>query len=128
MFEDQYREFLPQVPVFVSNINQKVWDKDAKHCLKIDISGLKKYPDFGNLYEQGADLYVDEDCFWFENINDMANQKLKEWIQANFGDDAIPYKYFTGGISWELLGTCAVDALELNKKPECGIVDIRSKV
>lgn len=61
LVQDFYDIYLPANPMFVSSIDVKVWDKDAKYCIKVDISNLNKYPDFGHLLDFGA--YFDENCF-----------------------------------------------------------------
>ena len=54
----------------------KVWDADAKFCLKIDISEMKKYPDFGYLIDFNA--YVDEDCLYWEDKAVQAMLRSKD--------------------------------------------------
>ena len=61
--------------MFVSSLKVKVWDPKAKYCMKVDISGLKKYPDFGHLIDFGA--YFDEECFWWEN-----EVELQHWLAS----------------------------------------------
>lgn len=39
-------KFLPKNPMFVSDMTAEVWNKHAKYCLKIDVSGLETYPDY----------------------------------------------------------------------------------
>ena len=68
LFETLYNKYLPTVPCFISDIEAKVWDANAKYCIKIDITGLNLYPDFGHLVDLGA--YYEEDSnddmnFWW---------------------------------------------------------------
>jgi len=60
-----YKQYLPENPMFLSSIKAKVWDPKAKWCMKVDVAGLKKYPDFGHLLDYGA--YFDDRCFWWED-------------------------------------------------------------
>lgn len=72
--EHFYKEFLPANPMFVSSLNASVWDNNSKFCMKIDITGLEKFPDFGHLLDYGA--YFDEECFWWEDEDELQRWKL----------------------------------------------------
>ncbi len=58
-FGGLYKKYLPKYPCFISNSNAKIWDDNSKYILKIDITGLELYPDFGHLVDFGA--YYDEE-------------------------------------------------------------------
>lgn len=106
--------------MFVSKIDADVWDSKSKFCMKIDITGLEKFPDFGHLLDYGA--YFDEECFWWED-----DEQLKKWLSSgdsvekrladfvlNECDDGMLYAAdFTGDLSFEILGTCAIDGSKL---------------
>lgn len=121
MFEDLYFNYLPAVPVFVSDINAKVWDPSAKYCIKLDISGIEKFPDFGNLVESGA-IYEDGYFYWKNEQSIKGSQALKKFIMNDLENMTLAEEDFTGDLSWELLGTCAVDGKKLNGR----IVDFRT--
>lgn len=131
LVQDFYDKYLPKNPMFVSSLKAKVWDKDAKHCMKVDISGMKKYPDFGHLIDFGA--YVDENCFWWENEdelrmwlngNDETKKRLADFVLNDLDDGILYADDFDGETSFEILGTCAIDGDLLTPEK---IVDVKSK-
>ena len=111
-----YNKFLPKNPLFVSALDAKVWDANAKWCMKIDISGLPKFPDFGHLLDFGA--YYDEDFFWWQDeyevrswlsSNDVYKRRLAHFILEDLDDMTLYAADFDGDTSFEVLGTCCVN-------------------
>ena len=66
VIEDFYEKYLPKNPMFVSDLNAEVWSKYSKYCMKIDVSGLKLYPDFGHLLDYCA--YHGDDAFYWSDF------------------------------------------------------------
>lgn len=117
--------------MFVSNLKAKIWDQNAKYCIKVDISGLQKYPDFGHLLDY--DAYFDENCFWWENeyevqqwlkSNDVTKRKLANFILNNLDDGVLWSDQFDGETSFNVLGTCVIDG---NLLTPDRVIEIRSK-
>lgn len=129
MVQEFYDKYLPSNPMFVSSLKAKVWDADAKYCLKIDISGMKKYPDFGHLIDFNA--YVDEDCFYWEDkavqamlhSKDQQQQRLAQFILNELDDGVLWAADFNGQLSFDLIGTCSVDGDLLDK---ARVIDIKA--
>ena len=116
--------------MFVSSLKAKVWDPKAKYCMKVDISGLKKYPDFGHLIDFGA--YFDEECFWWENevelqhwlaSIDETKRRLADFVLNQLDDGVLYAADFTGEMSFNILGTCAIDGNQLNANR---IIEVKS--
>lgn len=131
LVQDFYDIYLPANPMFVSSIDVKVWDKDAKYCMKVDISNLNKYPDFGHLLDFGA--YFDENCFWWQNTdelkrwlngNDKTKQRVAEWVLNELSDQTLYAEDFNGETSFDIFGTCAIDGDLLTNKI---IIDVKQK-
>ena len=125
-----YKQYLPKNPMFVSSLKAKVWDPKAKYCMKVDISGLKKYPDFGHLLDFGA--YFDEECFWWENevelqywlvSRDETKRRLADFVLNQLNDGVLYSADFTGEMSFNILGTCAIDGDQLNASR---IIEVKS--
>lgn len=114
MFEDLYAKLLPKVPVFITSEEKGPWDDDAKYIIKLDITGLKLYPDFGSLPDYGA--YEDETqsgniVFYWEDLDDeylQRNPKLLNFVSKK-RDYSFSARSFTGELSLDLLGTACVD-------------------
>ena len=115
-----YKEFLPVNPMFVSSLNASCLDNDSKFCMKIDITGLEKFPDFGRLLDYGA--YLDEECFRWEDedtlqrwrlFGDPVQKKLAEFVLSDCDKRTIAATDFTGEMSYDILGTCAIDGSKL---------------
>ena len=129
--EHFYKEFLPSNPMFVSKIDADVWDNSSKFCMKIDISGLEKFPDFGHLLDYGA--YFDEECFYWEDEDelqkwkqsgDSVQKKLAVFVLDECDNCTFDAADFTGDLSYEILGTCAIDGSKLTADR---VADVRSK-
>lgn len=127
--EHFYKEFLPANPMFVSRLDVKAWDADAKWCMKVDISGLEKFPDFGHLLDY--DAHFDESCFWWEDDNlledwlrstDTIKKALASYISIRCDDGVLYAADFTGHDSFDVLGTCAIDGSMLTRDR---VLDIR---
>lgn len=119
MFEDLYKKFLPEIPVFVTF--KKPWSDSAKYTLKLDLTGLKLYPDFGSLVDTGA--YYDYDfkektkMFYWEHWSDITNPKLVEFLEDFGDDDPILYpEDLSGEDSKEVLDSACVSGEGLNKR------------
>ena len=130
LVQDFYDMYLPENPMFVSSLKAKAWDPEAKYCMKIDISGMKKYPDFGHLIDFNA--YVDEDCFYWENkdvqamlnSDDEQERKIAQFIQDNLDDGVLWADDFDGQLSFDLIGTCAIDGDLLDSTK---VVEVKTK-
>ena len=112
-FPGLYRKYLPKSKCFVS---KNPWDECTKYVIKIDITGLKKYPDFGNLLEYDAyyDNEEDDVVFWWEDKcipeNGESSRYPRPLIEYLKKNDGIIYSSdFDGELSWNLIGTCCVD-------------------
>lgn len=114
MFEDLYENYLPEVPVFVSDEKVKVWSNKSKYCIKLDITGLDLYPDFGSLPDVGAHYDFDSELFWWESKNDIKSKEMKEFVRVFGADDSSFYACdFSGEDSMENLGTACVSGKDL---------------
>lgn len=127
--EHFYEEFLPANPMFVSRLDVKVWDSSAKWCMKVDISGLEKFPDFGHLLDY--DAHFDESCFWWEDESvlkswlsgsDRVKRALASYVLERCDDGILYAADFTGQDSLDVLGTCAIDG---NKLARARVIDIK---
>ena len=121
-FDDLNKQYLPKVPVYVTGSERDVWDTKAKYCIKLDITGLKLYPDFGSLPDTGAFYDLDEKySHWYDEsgigltfTDTPAGRKMKEYL-----DSVSPDEYmllpddFTGELSMKILGTAVVDGSQL---------------
>lgn len=124
-FENLYKKYLPKVPVFVSNLDVLVWDSKAKYCIKLDITGLKLFPDFGYLPDFGAYYDYDEECFYWENEDDLdSNKKLKDFVLDNCDNLTLYADCFDGEDSFNVLGTACVDGSKLKDR----IVEWKSSI
>jgi len=120
-FEALYQKHLPKNPCFVS---KTPWDEDSKYILKIDITGLEKYPDFGHLIDTGAYYEEtdspDEILFYWEDkdlkypsrhmsdeLVSFLTSKPEDEIGIMSSDD------YDGEMSFYLTGTCAIDGDEI---------------
>ena len=119
MFDYLYEEYYPEIPVFVTNADQNIWSEDTKYVIKLDISGLDLYPDFGSLPDVGAQI-DDFDNFFWENEDDIPNGKFKRFILNYFPSLSMPANEFTGEDSFKYLGSAVVSGKDLNKR----IVDV----
>ena len=116
-FQELYDKYLPDSKCFVS---KTPWDENSKYIVKLDITGLRKYPDFGHLldFEAYFEKYFDDTVFWWK---DGVVPKNNEWSYLperlidylNTNDDVIYASEFTGDLSWNLVGTCCIDGKEL---------------
>ena len=113
-YADLYEAYLPKVPVFISNPKADLWDTGSKYIIKLDITGLELYPDFGNL--ENFDAYYDEDnesFYWEEGSNFGNNKKLKAFVREYSDEDTIAAEDFQGEDSFEVIGTACVDGTQL---------------
>ena len=122
LFEALYKKYLPPNPCFIS---KNPWDEDSKYILKIDITGLEKFPDFGHLVDTGA-YYEETDIpevilFYWEDkdlqrpSHHMPSQLLS-YLTSTPDDDERGLLYskdFDGNLSFDLIGTCAVDGNQI---------------
>jgi len=116
-FEDLYEKYLPKVPVFVSRLDVPVWDSKSKYCIKIDITGLDLFPDFGYLPDFGAYYDYDEECFYWENEDDLdSNKKLKDFVLNNCNNLTLYADCFDGEDSFNVLGTACIDGSKLKDR------------
>ena len=116
-FEDLYKKYLPNVPVFVSRLDVPVWDSKAKYCIKLDITGLKLFPDFGYLPDFGAYYDYNEECFYWENEDDLdSNKILKDFVLDNCDNLTLYADCFDGEDSFVVLGTACVDGSKLKDR------------
>ena len=114
--EDFYKKYLPKNPMFLSDLKAEVWSKNSKYCMKIDVTGLRLYPDFGHLLDYKA--FYDDDCFYWSNSGlvwlqekaskDMFSKKVFEFAQQ-LEDNTLWADDFTGELSRDLIGTFAID-------------------
>lgn len=124
-FEDLYKKYLPNVPIFISRLDVPVWDSKAKYCIKLDITGLKLFPDFGYLPDFGAYYDYDEECFYWENEDDLdSNKKLKDFVLDNCDNLTLYADCFDGDDSFNILGTACVDGSKLKDR----IVEWKSNI
>ena len=116
-FETLYQKYLPQNPCFVSKIP---WNEDSKYILKIDITGLEKHPDFGHLvdtvaYYEETDDPNDMLFYWEEKDLQYPSQympsELLSFLVSKPDEERgiLNSEDFDGDLSFELIGTCAVD-------------------
>ena len=125
LFETLYNKYLPTVPCFISDIDAKVWDVNAKYCIKIDITGLNLYPDFGHLVDLGA--YYEEDSnddmnFWWQETSNLEGfEEFKNFLENN--DYQFNSSDFTGNMSFNMIGTACIDWKALTPDR---IVDIKT--
>ncbi len=118
-FQELYDKYLPDSKCFVS---KTPWDENSKYIVKLDITGLKKYPDFGHLIDCGAyfDYIDEEDCtFWWEekdiypNPSPYVPKELADFLKNETEDLTFYSGDFDGDLSWNLIGTCCIDGKEL---------------
>ena len=116
-FGGLYKKYLPKYPCFISNSNAKIWDDNSKYILKIDITGLELYPDFGHLVDFGA-YYDEEDengdvlFWWNDNTNELNDiPKLQKYLSGT--DWYLNSNEFTGKMSFEMIGTACIDGRKL---------------
>lgn len=126
MFDDLYREYLPAVPVFISNLDSNIWDANAKYCIKLDITGLKLYPDFGSLPDNGA--HVDEYGFYWDSEDDIENLELRDYILNTSDDLYISNSDFTGDVSFDTIGTACVDGHQLTNDRIVEVIKLNGAV
>lgn len=117
LFEALYEKYLPSNPCFVS---KNPWDEDSKYILKIDITGLEKFPDFGHLVDTGA-YYEETDSpndmlfYWEEKDLQFPSQnmpsKLLSFLASKSDEERgiLNSEDFDGELSFDLIGTCVVD-------------------
>ena len=126
------KEFLPTNPMYLSDIDSKVWDPNAKYCLKIDISGLELYPDFGHLMDYNPS-HDEEGLFWgdqsIEDLRFLARKdkyakKLLMYLENETDEYNIIARFYTGELSRKILGTFVVDGNQIKTDR---IVDIKIK-
>lgn len=106
MFGDLYEKYLPKVPVFVSDDGKEVWDTNAKYIIKLDITGLDLYPDFGSLPDTGAYYDPDEECFYWQD--GFSNPEMEEYV-SEYDDELLYAEDFSGEDCMAVLGTACVD-------------------
>lgn len=129
LLKDFYDKYLPKNPMFLSDLTAEVWSKYSRYCMKIDITGLELFPDFGHLLDYYA--YYDEDCFYWRknNLNqlkisakkDPFSKKVLNFVE-NLEDYTLWVKDFTGQMSKKILGTFVIDGNMLTEKR---VVEIR---
>lgn len=116
-FKNLYSKYLPSNPCFIS---KEPWSADTKYILKIDITGLPKYPDFGSLLDTGAyyeEIEDDDVLFYWEdndlNIpNDDIPPSLLHFLTDGRSEDdrgLLNSKEFDGDLSYELIGSCCIN-------------------
>lgn len=116
-FEELYKEYLPDNQCFVS---KTPWNSDTKYILKIDITGLPKYPDFGSLVDTGAYYEESDDgdyLFYWENkdltnLNSYMPNSLLQFLTDGKSEDEKGILYasdFDGETSYRTIGTCCID-------------------
>lgn len=110
MFGDLYEKYLPKVPVFVSDDGKAVWDTNAKYIIKLDITGLDLYPDFGSLPDTGAYYDPDEECFYWQD--GFSNPEMEEYV-SEYDDGLLYAEDFSGEDCMAVLGTACVDGSKL---------------
>ena len=120
-FKSLYLKYLPSNPCFVS---KKPWDENSKYIIKIDITGLEKYPDFGHLVDTGAyyeEMESPEDILFYWEDKDLQYPskympiKLLSFLVSKPEEERgiLNSKDFDGKLSFDLVGTCAIDGDEL---------------
>ena len=116
--EHFYKDYLPSNPAFVSGKKESKWDDDTKYCIKIDATGLPKYPDFGHLLDYGANFDEDEFYWGDESIDELrarasdgnkVAKKLINYLENETEEYNIDPSRFTGELSNEILGTYVLD-------------------
>ena len=121
-FDKLNKKYLPKVPVYVTSDTREVWDTNADYIIKLDITGLDLYPDFGSLPDTGAFYDLDEKYFhWYDDseigltfTNTPAGQKMKEYLESISPDEYILLPDdFSGEDSMRILGTAVVDGSKL---------------
>ena len=121
-FDDLYKKYDPKVPVHITGSEREVWDTNADYIIKLDITGLDLYPDFGSLPDTGAFYDLDEQYFhWYDDsgigltfTNNDAGRKMKEYLELISPDEYILLPDdFTGEVSMRILGTACVDGSKL---------------
>lgn len=129
-----YERHLPKTPMFLSDLHAKVWDTDAEWCMKIDVTGLQLYPDFGHLMEYNPRWTELEsygrfvwDTYDFARLRSFRGtvfgsteeyEKMCSFIKKLRIQDGRRYLYakdFTGEMSRDLLGTFAIDGSMLTR-------------
>lgn len=119
-----YEKFLPKNPMFVSN---KPWDENTKYCIELDIESVELFPDFGHLIDVQAEFdedYIfwrDDDIYFLKKMVQNGNKDAKivlDWITTDLDDYTISVEDFTGDLSWDILGTAAINAdiFDFNKR------------
>lgn len=103
MIEEFYEKYLPKNPMFLSDLHAEVWSKYSRYCMKVNVTGLQLYPDFGHLLDYYA--YHDEDCFywsdnglmWLRHLakKDPTSKKVLEFVE-NLDDSTLWASDFTG--------------------------------
>ena len=113
--------------MFVSDLKAPVWRASSEYCLKIDIRGLKIYPDFPSLLDYSAHFDENVDCFiWYsgKGLRGLTNTTIHNLVKALIlkkavklidGDLYMKATNFTGEMSRELLGTFVIDGDLLTK-------------
>lgn len=76
VIEDFYEKYLPKNPMFMSDLKAEVWSKYSKYCMKIDVTDLQLYPDFGHLLDYKA--YHDDDCFYWSEFGLATLKRLSK--------------------------------------------------
>jgi hypothetical protein len=125
------KEFLPRNPMYLSDLNAKVWDPNAKYCLKIDITNLDLYPDFGHLMDYNPS-HDEEGLFWgdqsIEDLRFLAKKdkyakNLLNYLENETEEYNILARFYTGELSRKILGTFVIDGNLLTKNR---IIDIKA--
>ena len=121
-FDKLNKKYLPKVPVYVTSDTREVWDTNADYIIKLDITGLDLYPDFGSLPDTGAFYDLDGKYFhWYDDsgigltfTNTPAGKKMKEYLESISPDEYILLPDdFSGEDSMRILGTAVVDGRKL---------------
>ena len=143
-FDKLNKKYLPKVPVYVTSDTREVWDTNADYIIKLDITGLDLYPDFGSLPDTGAFYDLDGKYFhWYDDsgigltfTNTPAGKKMKEYLESISPDEYILLPDdFSGEDSMRILGTAVVDGRKLRgrivsytKKDDEMKIDENSKI
>ena len=101
---EDIERFLPTNRIYVA---KTLGQYEGEYHYKIDISGLKKYPDFGAFPDFGA--YMDYDqCWWKDrDINRISDVELKSYVTRNNGE--LAYEDIIGEDTWDFFGTCVLE-------------------
>jgi hypothetical protein len=100
--------FLPKNRIFLAKYKNIAENYAGRYIYVVNISGMKKYPDlttfadYGGYFEQNGEI-------WFKDQSNIGMpENLKRFIERQEG--TIHSDDVSGEDTWELLGTCVVEA------------------